>query len=252
MNDKIPTQTSELTNNSGYITKEVNILVNHTIATATGTDIKLLAARKKLLVENRIRKTTNAKTKTTKEYKMKPNKTLTIVILIVLATACLFALCACQQKNNTTTNDNNCTTNENVCQDLAKDRVSFGKKYYALSANGVDKDQYYQFNTDGTGKYCTIIKEDGATTFQSTINFKWFYAGQGEFVMFHNGTQIHTGKQDTAIGFGRTMHTSKCAMYWDNMYYVSEDCANSIPNYGKITNTRGLGDLLLPKIPISK
>lgn len=169
---------------------------------------------------------------------MKLNKTVTIIILTILATMCVFALCGCQPKTAPTTENNT------ICQDVAKDRVSFGKKYYALSGNGMDKDQYYQLNEDGTGRYCIAIKEDGATTFESTINFKWFYAGEGEFILLHNGTQILTGNQDSTLGFGRTMHTSKCAMYWDNMYYVCEDCANSIPNYAQIVgNSRKLLEL---------
>lgn len=41
LNDKIPTQTSELTNNSGFITKDVNNLTNYTVKGETGTDIEL-------------------------------------------------------------------------------------------------------------------------------------------------------------------------------------------------------------------
>lgn len=41
LNDKIPTQTSQLTNNSGFITKDANNLTNYTVKSETGTDIEM-------------------------------------------------------------------------------------------------------------------------------------------------------------------------------------------------------------------
>ena len=158
---------------------------------------------------------------------MKLKRTITTLIFTILVAVCLFAMCGCTRKLAD-------TTDNTTCPDTASNRVSFGKKYYALTGNGMDKNQYYQFNENGTAIYSATLEESGKTTFKSTINFKWFYAGEGEFILLHNGTKISTGTQNSAMGIGRTMHTSKCAMYWDNMYFVCETCANAIPNYAQI------------------
>lgn len=170
---------------------------------------------------------------------MKQNKLLTALMITILSLLCLLALCGCAKKTTTEQQPTpqTCTTEY---------PVAFGKKYYALSANGCDKLQYYQFNKDGTAIYNVTIKDsDNNDTFKSTINFKWFYEGNGQFILLHNGTRVTLGKQDTATGFGRVMHTSKCAIYWENMYYISEDCVNAIPNYAKmLTSGR-----TLPRLP---
>lgn len=172
---------------------------------------------------------------------MKQNKLLTALTMAILTLLCLFALCGCAK--NTTTEQQPTPPTCTPCEYP----IAFGKKYYALSANGCDKLQYYQFNKDGSATYNVTIKDDNdKDTFKSTINFKWFYEGNGQFIMLHNGTKVTLGKQDTAMGFGRVMHTSKCAIYWDDKYYISEDCVNAIPNYAKLlTNSRTLP--LLPR-----
>ncbi len=168
------------------------------------------------------------------------NKIVTILLLTLLVASCLFVLCSCKNKPPQDTNNQingnsqtggNQTNNNQSCENC----VVFGKKYYALSADGYNKDQYYKFNKDGTATCNITIKDDnGKETFKSTINFKWFDAGNGQLLMLHNGTKILSGEQDVAIGFGRVMHITKCAIYSDNAYYISEDCVNAIPNYGKI------------------
>ena len=176
------------------------------------------------------------------------NKIITILLLTLLVVSCLFVLCSCKDKmpqdNNNQTGGNQ--TNSQTCENC----VVFGKKYYALSANGYNKDQYYTFNKDGTATCNIVIKDDNdKETFKSTINFKWFDAGNGQLLMLHNGTKILLGEQDAAIGFGRVMHTAKCAIYEGNSYYILEDCLNSIPNYGKLMGgNRLVPNILKPKL----
>lgn len=162
------------------------------------------------------------------------NKIVIWILLTLLVAISLFVLCSCKNKAGQDTNTptgGNQTNDNQTCQNC----VVFGKKYYSLSANGINKDQYYQFNKDGTAICSITIKDDdGKETFKSTINFKWFDAGNGQLLMLHNGTKILSGEQDVAMGFGRVMHTAKCAIYWDDTYYISEDCVNTIPNYAKI------------------
>ena len=176
------------------------------------------------------------------------NKIVIWILLTLVVASCLFALCSCKSKTGqgaNTPTDGNQSSNQ-TCENC----IVFGKKYYALSADGYNKDQYYQFNKDGTA-ICniTIKDDDGKETFKSTINFKWFDAGNGQLLMLHNGTKILLGEQDVSIGFGRVMHTAKCAIYEGNSYYIAEDCVNAIPNYGKILpNNRLLPNLNKPKI----
>ena len=166
-----------------------------------------------------------------------------VVILTILIATCLFALCGCNKA--TPSNDSSCT----VQQDLATDKVAFGKKYYSLDDKGYDKNQYYIFNKDGTATYHVTLTENNKETYKSTINFRWFYAGNGQFLMLHNGTKMELGQNDGVFGFGRVMHTTKCVMHWDNMYFVSEDCVNSLTNYGKLVgNTKKLLDLKNPLV----
>ena len=161
------------------------------------------------------------------------NKVTTTILATLLVAMCLIALCSCAPK-----------ANQIVEVETQEDAISFGKKYYALSGYGVDKNQYYTFNKDGTATYHVTIEENGKVTYKSNINFKWFYADNGQFVLLHNGTKVLEGKHDDAMGFGRVMHATKCVMYWDNMYFVAEDCANSIPNFGKfVGNFRKLLEL---------
>ena len=167
------------------------------------------------------------------------NKIVTILLLTLLVASCLFVLCSCKNKPpqgaNNQTNGNNQTGGNQTNNQSCENCVVFGKKYYALSADGYNKDQYYKFNKDGTATCNITIKDNnGKETFKSTINFKWFDAGNGQLLMLHNGTKILLGEQDVAIGFGRVMHTAKCAIYEGNSYYILEDCLNSIPNYGKL------------------
>ena len=181
------------------------------------------------------------------------NKIVIWMLLALVVASCLFVLCSCKNKTSQGTNNqtggnqtNGGQSNTQTCENC----VVFGKKYYALSADGYNKDQYYQFNKDGTA-ICniTIKDDDGKETFKSTINFKWFDAGNGQLLMLHNGTKILLGEQDVSIGFGRVMHTAKCAIYEGNSYYIAEDCLNAIPNYGKILpNNRLLPNLNKPKI----
>ena len=176
------------------------------------------------------------------------NKIITILLLTLLVASCLLVLCSCKDKmpqdNNNQTGGNQ--TNSQTCENC----IVFGKKYYALDANGYNKDQYYKFNKDGTATCNIVIKDDnGKETFESTINFKWFDAGNGQLLMLHNGTKILLGEQDVAIGFGRVMHTAKCAIYEGNSYYILEDCLNSIPNYGKLMGgNRLVPNILKPKL----
>ena len=180
-------------------------------------------------------------TPTTKGYKMKFYKVITCIVLLLLIATCLFALCGCKATAN-----NNCT-NCTIQQDVEEDKVSFGKKYYSLDDKGYDKNQYYIFNKDGTATYHVTLTENNKETYKSTINFRWFYAGNGQFLMLHNGTKMDLGQNDGVFGFGRVIHTTKCVMYWDNMYFVAEDCVNSIPNYGKLVgNTKKLLELKKP------
>ena len=176
------------------------------------------------------------------------NKIVIWILLTLVVASCLFALCSCKSKTGQDTNtptDGNQSSNQ-TCANC----IVFGKKYYALSADGYNKDQYYQFNKDGTATCNITIKDDdGTETFKSTINFKWFDAGNGDLLMLHNGTKIMLGEQDVAIGFGRVMHTAKCAIYTGNSYYISEDCLNAIPNYGKLTGGgKRLLDIPKPRV----
>ncbi|MBQ2894568.1 MAG: hypothetical protein IJB95_03155 [Clostridia bacterium] len=181
------------------------------------------------------------------------NKIVIWILLTLVVASCLFALCSCKSKTgqgaNTPTDGNQSNGNQSSNQ-TCENSIVFGKKYYALSANGYNKDQYYQFNKDGTATCNITIKDDdGKETFKSTINFKWFDAGNGDLLMLHNGTKIMLGEQDVAIGFGRVMHTAKCAIYTGNSYYISEDCLNAIPNYGKLTGGgKRLLDIPKPKL----
>ena len=70
---------------------------------------------------------------------MKQNKLLTALMMTILSLLCLLALCGCTQKTTIEqpVTPQTCTTEY---------PVAFGKKYYALNANGCDKLQYYQFN----------------------------------------------------------------------------------------------------------
>lgn len=176
------------------------------------------------------------------------NKIVTILLLTLLVVSCLFVLCSCKDKlpqgNNNQTGGNQ--TNSQTCENC----VVFGKKYYALDAKGYNKHHYYTFHKDGTATCNIVIKDDNdKETFESTINFKWFDAGNGQLLMLHNGTKILLGEQDAAIGFGRVMHTAKCAIYEGNSYYILEDCLNSIPNYGKLMGgNRLVPNILKPKL----
>ncbi len=161
---------------------------------------------------------------------MKLNKITIMLLVTVLVATCLMLLCGCANAT--------ASTNDIPQQDGASERVSFGKKYYSLTSVDYDKNQYYQFNEDGTGICNITLEENGKVTYRSVINFKWIYAGEGNFVLLHNGTQMITGKQDDVFGFGRTMRTTKCAMYWDDMYYVCEDCVNAIPNYAQFVGNK--------------
>ncbi len=164
---------------------------------------------------------------------MSVNKLFLKTVIALILGVCFCSFVGCNHANNVIT--------DSVQQDTISDRVSFGKKYFSLGYNGVISTEYYTFNQNGSASYTHIMKEGNDVTFHQIINFKWTYAGDGNCILMHNGTQIVKGTQDDAFGLSRVMHVAKDVVYWsasgENTYFICEDFVSQIPNYAKlITN----------------
>ncbi len=150
-------------------------------------------------------------------------------MLVVLGCSIFFSGCT-QGKANAVT--------DAVAQDEIRDRITFDKKYYYLGYDGYAENEYYTFNNDGSASYTHVTKNGSTVTFHQVINFKWTYAGDGNCILIHNGTEIVKGAQDDAFGISRVMHVAKDVAYWsasgENTYFICEDFVSQIPNYGKL------------------
>ncbi len=167
---------------------------------------------------------------------MKKYKIITIFTVLLAFFACLLIFGGCSKNQVNAENDS--VVQDSIEQDAMGNRISFGKKYYWLDYNGYTENEYYTFNVDGNATYNHIMKEGQKITFHQVINFKWTYAGEGDCILVHNGTQIIKGTQDDAFGIARVIHVANDAIYWsafgENTYFVCEDFINQAPNYGKL------------------
>ncbi len=158
------------------------------------------------------------------------NKLLTKIIIAFFLISCMFAFSGCDKTTQPVAYGTN-------SQDQMDNRIEFGKKYYSLTYDECNKNEYYVFNSDGSASYNSTIKQGNSVTFQQTVNFKWTYVGEGDCILIHNGTKIIKGTQDDAFGFSRVMRVSKNMLYWssdgENTYFICESYLNKIPNYGK-------------------
>ncbi len=157
------------------------------------------------------------------------------MVVVALVSIFVFTGCANNEQSNdaTDTNEGNTPTVDTVDY-----RISFGKKYYSLGQSSYTENEYYTFNDDGTATYTHIMKDGDTITYHQVLNFKWTYAGESEYILIHNGTQMLKGTQDEANGFGRVMHVSSNVIYWsssgENSYFINEDYVGQIEQYGMI------------------
>lgn len=165
---------------------------------------------------------------------MSKNTIIKITTLLFCIISCMFVFVGCSQNPASTIEDT-------VQQDSITTRVMFGKKYYYLGYENYTKNEYYTFYSDGTATYTHIMQDGNTVTFHQVINFNWAYAGEGDCILVHNGTDILKGAQDDAFGFGRVMHLSNSVVYWtasgENTYYVCEDFISKLTNYGSLNKS---------------